>query len=280
MPIVVRKVHSLREPHCRAAVATEVEAIVSAPYFRWKVWLGRCAAALLLIPALPIIGLLTVLVRLTAPGPGLYRQIRVGAQGHTFALYKIRTMRCDAEAATGPVWAGPNDPRITPLGRWLRRVHLDELPQLFNVLRGEMTLVGPRPERPEFTQYLAGEIPGYMDRYLVPPGITGLAQINLPPDTDVDSVRRKLVLDLEYIRTASLWLDLRILLCTLSRLVGLPGMRIAKLLGLVKTRRVPERMMRPAVGNDVPMTYSMRVAKENQGAHGKVEAKANKLPVG
>lgn len=280
MSFVVRKVHPAREQLCRRAVTHEGEGVVSAPYFRWKTRLGRCAAALLLIPALPLIGLLVLLVRLTSRGPGLYRQVRVGIHGQTFALYKIRTMRCDAEATTGPVWTGPNDPRITPLGRLLRRVHLDELPQLFNVIRGEMALVGPRPERPEFTQYLAREIPGYLDRYLVPPGITGLAQINLPPDTDVDSVRHKLVLDLDYIRTASLLLDLRILLCTSSRLFGLPGMRIAKLLGLVKIIRVPERMRRTEAGGDAPTTYSVRVASALHSANGKAVSKKNGLPTG
>jgi hypothetical protein len=140
-------------------------------------------------------------------------------------------MRLDAETGTGPVWtSGKRDPRITPLGRILRSLHLDELPQLFNVLRGEMSLIGPRPERPEFVVVLAEEIPGYMNRLAVLPGITGLAQINLPPDTDLDSVRPKQILDLDYIRTAGPWLDLRMLLCTLLRLVGISGARAMRLM--------------------------------------------------
>ncbi|MEN6492889.1 MAG: sugar transferase [Thermoguttaceae bacterium] len=269
MSSVVRKAFSVREPVCRTALSDETEMVSCSPYFRWKAWGSRLAAAVILIPALPVMALLIVLVRLTSRGPGLYRQVRVGRHGRSFLLYKIRTMRHDAEAKTGPVWTEPRDPRITWLGRFLRRVHLDELPQLFNVLRGEMVLVGPRPERPEFTQYLAREIPGYMDRYLVAPGITGLAQINLPPDTDVDSVRRKLVLDVQYIRTASLSLDLRILLCTSLRLIGLPGLKIAQWLGLVSVPEIPGRMMRPAVNNGAPTTYCVRLTC---GAEGKVAA--------
>ncbi len=203
-----------------------------ARYHRWKGLIGRILAAVLLVPGLPIIGLLIVLVRLTSPGPGIYRQVRVGLGGKTFAMFKIRTMRNDAEVKSGPAWTQKNDPRVTPVGRVLRKLHLDEFPQLFNVLRGEMALIGPRPERPEFTQVLAREIPDYMDRVLVLPGITGLAQINLPPDTDLDSVRRKLVLDLEYVRTATPMIDVRMMACTLLRMLGLRGdyaMRLMRL---------------------------------------------------
>jgi lipopolysaccharide/colanic/teichoic acid biosynthesis glycosyltransferase len=138
-------------------------------------------------------------------------------------MYKIRTMVHNAEAGTGPTWATSNDPRLTRLGYVVRKLHLDELPQLWNVVRGEMSLVGPRPERPEFTHWLAKEIPGYLDRLTVLPGITGLAQINLPPDSDLESVRRKLQLDLEYIRTAGAFLDLRMMACTAFRMIGLRG---------------------------------------------------------
>ena len=237
-------------------------------YFRYKPALGRLLAALILAPALPVIGLLALLTRLTSRGPGLYWQLRVGRAGRTFYLYKIRTMRADAEATSGPVWTEQDDPRITTLGRFLRRLHLDELPQLFNVLRGEMALIGPRPERPEFTQYLAREIPGYMKRYAVLPGITGLAQINLPPDSDVEGVRRKLVLDLEYVRRATLTLDLRIMLCTALKLFGLPAMRIAGWLKLWRNPRVPDWMRREPSGNGsavqpAPTTYTLAVG----GAH-------------
>jgi lipopolysaccharide/colanic/teichoic acid biosynthesis glycosyltransferase len=191
-------------------------------YFRWKGILDRAAAAVLLVPGLPIIALLVLLVRLTSPGPGIYRQARVGSKGRRFVLYKVRTMRQDAETKAGPVWTQPRDPRVTRVGKVLRRLHLDELPQLFNVLKGEMSLVGPRPERPEFIRVLAEVIPEYTDRLAVPPGITGLAQINLPPDSDLASVRRKLVPDFEYIERGGLWLDLRILLHTLFRIFKVP----------------------------------------------------------
>ncbi|MCE9552261.1 MAG: sugar transferase [Planctomycetes bacterium] len=193
-------------------------------YFAWTGWLNRIAAVLLLIPALPAIGILILLTKLTSPGPGIYRQHRVGHRGKTFTLYKIRTMRQDAEAGTGPVWSsGKGDPRVTRLGTIMRALHLDELPQLFNVLSGSMNLIGPRPERPEFTQYLARAIPGYLDRLAIKPGITGLAQIQLPPDTDLDSVRLKLATDLQYLDGVNLWMDLRILACTALRLFGIKG---------------------------------------------------------
>jgi len=206
----------------------------------WKSVFDWGVALVSLIPALPLIGLLMLVVRLTSRGPALYRQVRVGRGCRRFLMYKLRTMRVDAEAHTGPVWAAvAADPRITAVGYWLRRLHLDELPQLFNVLKGEMSLVGPRPERPEFVALLADEIPGYMDRLQVLPGITGLAQVNLPPDSDLDSVRRKLVLDREYLATMSIGLDLRLLLCTAMRVFGLRGGRAVELLGLARTVALP-----------------------------------------
>ena len=201
-------------------------------YFRWKGSIDRALAALMLIPGLPAIGCLIVLVRLTSRGPGIFAQVRVGLNGRKFTMYKLRTMRVDAEAATGAVWCKTNDPRVTRVGSLLRRLHLDELPQLFNVLKGEMSLVGPRPERPEFVEILADAIPRYLHRLDVPPGVTGLAQVNLPPDTDLNSVRRKLVLDLEYARTGSALLDLRLILCTALRILGLRYGRSVRLLGL------------------------------------------------
>jgi lipopolysaccharide/colanic/teichoic acid biosynthesis glycosyltransferase len=208
-------------------------------YVRWKRLLDRVAAALLLVPAVPMIALLVVLVRLTSRGPGIYRQVRVGQRGRKFMMYKIRTMRRDAEAQVGPVWTHPSDARVTLPGRLLRKLHLDELPQLLNVLKGEMSLVGPRPERPEFVEVLAGQIPGYVKRLAVPPGVTGLAQLNLPPDTDLDSVRRKLVLDLEYIEHAGLFLDLRLFLCTLMRVFKLPEGPVLRLLGVQRAVTIP-----------------------------------------
>lgn len=211
-------------------------ALPPARYFTWQGVRCRLAGAALLLPALPLIGLLVVLVRLTSRGPGVFRQTRVGRNGRVFVMYKLRTMSLDAEAGTGPVWAQQVDPRVTRLGRVLRRLHLDEFPQLFNVVKGEMALVGPRPERPEFVARLARELPDYLDRLAVRPGITGLAQINLPPDSTLDDVRRKLVLDLEYVARGSLLFDVRIFLATFLRLFHI---RTAVLLGLLGLRRAP-----------------------------------------
>jgi lipopolysaccharide/colanic/teichoic acid biosynthesis glycosyltransferase len=179
-------------------------------------------AALLLLPALPLIALATALVKLTSRGPAFYCQTRLGRGGRPFRIYKVRTMAHDCERLTGPRWATPGDPRVTPVGRLLRVTHLDELPQLFNVLRGEMSLVGPRPERPEFVAQLERAIPHYRERMAVRPGVTGLAQVQLPPDTDLAGVGQKLACDLYYVRRLSLWLDLRILLSTAAGVLGIP----------------------------------------------------------
>jgi lipopolysaccharide/colanic/teichoic acid biosynthesis glycosyltransferase len=204
----------------------------------------------LLIPGLPMIGLLVLAVRCTSRGPGIYRQTRVGRHGRRFKLYKIRTMRHNAEGGAGAQWTQVGDPRITPLGRVLRKVHLDELPQLWNVLKGEMALIGPRPERPEFVRVLSKEIPGYAERHTVRPGVTGLAQINLPPDIDLLSVRRKVVLDLEYIRHAGPLLDLRIFAATFVRLLGLPGALAMAAFALRRSVVLPEGPVPPRPGGN------------------------------
>jgi len=209
-------------------------------FFRTKEVLDRLLGLVLLVPALPIIAILVVAIRLTSRGPGVYRQVREGKHGRIFTMYKLRSMRIDAEAKSGPTWSASGaDPRVTWLGLWLRRLHLDELPQLWNVVRGEMALVGPRPERPEFVKILAEQIPGYKDRLAVLPGITGLAQINLPPDSDLDSVRRKLIVDVDYIESAGFWLDVRILFCTLLRMFWIKGPAVTRLLGLERVVILP-----------------------------------------
>jgi lipopolysaccharide/colanic/teichoic acid biosynthesis glycosyltransferase len=131
-----------------------------------------------------------------------------------FEIFKFRTMRNDAESDSGPVWASDDDPRVTRVGRMLRRTRLDEIPQFWNVLRGEMSIVGPRPERPTFVQQLRDEIEGYPLRQQVPPGITGWAQVNRPPDQSVEDVRQKVGFDLEYLNRRSVWFDLWIMLKT------------------------------------------------------------------
>lgn len=178
-------------------------------------------AAGLLLAALPVMLACMLLVRFTSRGPALYTQSRVGQGGRVFTLYKIRTMQHDCEKQTGPQWSPPNDPRITPLGRVLRKLHLDELPQLWNVLRGDMSLIGPRPERPEIVKRLRDSVPGYDRRHAVKPGITGFAQVHLPPDTCLRSVKNKLVYDLFYIRNRSAVMELYILFATGLKLFGL-----------------------------------------------------------
>jgi lipopolysaccharide/colanic/teichoic acid biosynthesis glycosyltransferase len=166
----------------------------------------------------PVVLLAALLVKLTSRGPAFYTQTRLGQGGRPFTLYKVRTMAHDCEKASGARWSAPGDPRVTPAGRFLRRTHLDELPQLWNVLKGDMSLVGPRPERPEFVPALEQALPHYRDR----PGVTGLAQVQLPADTDLGSVRRKLTYDLNYIRRRSLWLDLCLVACTAVHMLRVP----------------------------------------------------------
>jgi lipopolysaccharide/colanic/teichoic acid biosynthesis glycosyltransferase len=178
-------------------------------------------ALVLSIIALPIVALAALLVRLTSRGPAFYTQTRTGKGGRIFTIYKLRSMIHQCESLTGPRWTIPGDPRITPVGWLLRRTHIDELPQLLNVLKGEMSLIGPRPERPEFVAELTKAVPGYAERLAVLPGITGLAQVQLAPDTDIEHVRLKLVYDLHFVKHMNLWLDLRILLATGLHMVGM-----------------------------------------------------------
>jgi len=183
-------------------------------YFHWKRYIDLPITLLLSAIALPIVAIAWSLVRLTSQGPGFYKQVRIGLDGKPFTIYKIRSMRVDAEAATGAVWSVRNDKRVTFVGKILRQTHIDELPQLYNVLRGEMDLVGPRPERPEFVSELEKRVDGYAYRLYVKPGVTGLAQLNQDSDIDLNDVRRKLVFDFEYIESASFLFDMRLLFCT------------------------------------------------------------------
>jgi lipopolysaccharide/colanic/teichoic acid biosynthesis glycosyltransferase len=189
-------------------------------YVSFKAAVEFLAALVMLVFATPLIVVAGLLMKLTSRGPVFYCQTRLGRFGKPYTIYKIRTMAEDAERVGGAQWATEDDPRITPVGRFLRRTHLDELPQLWNVLRGDMSLVGPRPERPEFATGLARALPHYWDRLLVRPGVTGLAQVQLPADTDLASVRRKLAYDLYYVRELNLWLDLRIIGSTALKVFG------------------------------------------------------------
>ncbi len=172
----------------------------------------------------PVLLLAMLAIHLDSPGPLFYRQDRVGLHGRVFTLFKLRSMRLDAEAG-GPAWAAQHDSRVTRVGGFLRRTRIDELPQLFNVLRGEMAIVGPRPERPHFVGQLARAIPFYGDRAAVRPGITGWAQVNYPYGASVEDARHKLSYDLYYIKRRSLFLDMLILIATVRVVLFQEGSR-------------------------------------------------------
>jgi exopolysaccharide biosynthesis polyprenyl glycosylphosphotransferase len=185
---------------------------------------GRAGAALrrafdilgslvLVLLMLPLLVLTAIAIRLESPGPAFYRQERVGRGGRVFTLFKFRSMRVDAEAG-GPCWALPRDPRVTRVGRFIRLTRIDEIPQVFNVLAGDMALIGPRPERPAFVQQLAAVIPHYESRHAVRPGITGWAQVNYPYGASVEDARNKLAYDLFYLRRRTFALDVAIVIGT------------------------------------------------------------------
>lgn len=227
---------------------------------------GACKAALdfglaliFLIAAAPVMLLAMILIKLTSRGPVLYTQTRLGENGKPFVIYKLRTMVHRCESLTGARWSLPGDPRITPMGRWLRKTHVDELPQLWNVLFGEMSLVGPRPERPEFVPQLEQAIPHYRSRLLLKPGVTGLAQVQLPPDTDLASVRMKLAFDLYYVRHAGLWLDLRIIMSTALKMASVPYHVLGKVFRLPQ-REAVENEYRRLQGDSKPLPVHAQTA--------------------
>jgi lipopolysaccharide/colanic/teichoic acid biosynthesis glycosyltransferase len=189
-------------------------------YLPVKVAVEWLAALTLCVLTAPLLAALALLVKLSSPGPALYLQTRLGRGGRSYKICKLRTMAHNCEATTGAVWATKDDVRITPVGRVLRLTHLDELPQLWNVLVGEMSLIGPRPERPEIVARIERDLPGYRDRLAIRPGVTGLAQMRLPADSDLESVRRKLAHDMYYIRNLSPVMDARIAVCTVFYFVG------------------------------------------------------------
>jgi sugar transferase (PEP-CTERM system associated) len=178
--------------------------------------LSTVLALSLSILTLPLIPIVVLLIKLTSPGPALYRQKRVGFRNRVFHCYKFRTMRADAEADSGPTWACDDDPRVTLVGRFLRHTRLDEIPQLWNVLRGDMEFVGPRPERPEFVERLSQQIPYYRLRHVVRPGVTGWAQINYQYGNSVEGAKEKLKYDLFYIKNMSPGLDFWIVFQTVK----------------------------------------------------------------
>jgi len=185
----------------------------------WQSIYSFVIAVVALILASPIMLLVGIAVKLTSKGPALYKQKRVGKGDETFMLYKFRSMYADAEARCGAVWAKRDDPRITPIGKWIRKLRLDELPQLLNVVRGEMSIVGPRPERPEFVKTLSEKIPYYRQRHCLKPGITGWAQINYKYSDTLEDTIAKLEYDLYYIKNVSPSLDAYIVFHTLKTMV-------------------------------------------------------------
>lgn len=230
-------------------------------YERIKPSLDFLLATALLVLMAPVMIAAMLLVRLTSRGPAIYSQRRLGLDGEEFTIYKVRTMYQDSEQHSGATWSLPGDPRVTPVGRVLRFTHLDELPQLINVLMGEMSLVGPRPERPEFLPRLERALPDYRRRLAVRPGLTGLAQVQQPPDTDMDSVRRKLNFDLCYVDRMSPWLDFRVILATALKCAGVPFVWIGRLLAL------PDPNARPESDPVVPQELSYNaIASETPAA--------------
>ena len=184
----------------------------------YNIYLKRVIDLIITIPCLmiflPFWGIISIMIKLDSSGPVLYKQDRIGENNTTFTIRKFRSMHYDAEKDSGPVWASDEDPRITRTGAWLRRFRLDEIPQLINVIKGEMSIVGPRPERPFFIDKLMQEFPFYYRRHKVRPGITGWSQIKQPYDMDIDDVRKKLKYDFYYIENLSFSLDIKILAST------------------------------------------------------------------
>lgn len=170
----------------------------------------------ILIAASPFLALAAVLIEIDNPGPVLFKQERVGRNGRIFNLLKLRSMRQDAESRTGPIWSEVGDSRVTRVGRVLRKTKIDEIPQVFNVLKGDMSFVGPRPERPYFVELLKGKVPFYFQRLSINPGITGLAQIKYPYGSSVEDAVEKLQYDLYYIKHMSFWLDFSVLFDTVK----------------------------------------------------------------
>ncbi|TKJ42398.1 exopolysaccharide biosynthesis polyprenyl glycosylphosphotransferase [candidate division LCP-89 bacterium B3_LCP] len=207
----------VRTAHIRSVPLIQVFPDLLSP---WQRWLKRISDTIVSASVLtfgsPLYLLIGLAIKINSKGPVLYRQQRVGRGGKEFILYKFRSMRQDAEARTGPVWAGKDDPRITSMGRIMRKLHIDEFPQFINVLKGDMALVGPRPERPKFVNDFKSKIPLYERRMNIKPGITGWAQVKHKYDESLTDVKDKLQYDLFYLENMSLALDLKIILSTLG----------------------------------------------------------------
>ncbi len=183
-------------------------------YFLAKRAIDILGATIGLVILSPLLVLIAVLIKLTSRGPVVYSQVRVGKDGKHFNIYKLRTMRVDAEKHTGPVWTSKNDNRLTSIGRFLRKTRIDEIPQFINVIQGDMSLVGPRPERPMFVEKLKTQICDYEKRLSVKPGITGMAQVLHRYDETLADVRKKIKYDVLYMKNVCFWTDISIILRT------------------------------------------------------------------
>lgn len=243
-------VPSTHGPQSNTRAPQSFVAVTPSPYCHDKHRIDWWMTLALSTIALPIIAFTAAAIMVLDGRPIFYRQVRVGRNGRHFRIWKFRTMRPDAEQHTGAVWSNQSDPRVTRLGRWLRCSHLDELPQFFNILRGDMNLVGPRPERPEFARELSRELPGYSQRTLVHPGITGLAQLSLGYDEQMSEVGKKVALDVRYIRMASFRLDLSLLVWTAPYIAHQIGTRISSTMQRWSQKSSPSKEVVPLVSPD------------------------------
>jgi lipopolysaccharide/colanic/teichoic acid biosynthesis glycosyltransferase len=215
-------------------------------YLKIKPTFDLLLASLLTVLLFPIVLVIAILVKLTSSGPAFYSQTRLGRLAAPFRIVKFRSMAHNCEKQSGAKWASRNDNRVTPIGKFLRITHLDELPQLLNILQAEMSFVGPRPERPEFISVLEQTVTNYRYRMLVKPGVTGMAQVYLPPDVDLHSVQQKVIYDLYYLRHMTLWLDLQLIVATPLQALGLPCGLVRFLLRLPMPEVIEREAMLPA----------------------------------
>lgn len=246
---------SHRETSCsKTSLARFVPVVPSRPwYLPFKAVVEYVVALILFVLTAPLILLGAILIKLTSPGPAFYLQTRLGKDRKNFRMIKLRTMIHNAEAKTGPIWAQQGDPRITRIGRILRKTHIDEFPQLLNVLMGEMSLIGPRPERPEIASKLSCELERYEERLRVRPGISGLAQLRLPADTDFECVRKKLAYDLYYVKCINPWLDLQLLIFTAWRFAESIMGTACQLIYIPDARTINEKVV-DIFGEEIDLT--------------------------
>ena len=266
IPMLVQQRHS---PITASSDLADMPEQLFGPKFRWyavmRPGLDFLLGLLLLTCLSPVIIGGAVAVKLTSPGPAFYCQTRLGRKGRKFTIVKLRTMVHNAEALTGPVWAQSNDPRTTRLGRFLRNTHIDEFPQLFNVVTGRMGLIGPRPERPEIATSVEWDIPHFRQRLQVRPGITGLSQLVLPADSDIEDVRKKFLTDIYYIQNMNPVLDAQVSFYTLTYLLSASWHGLRHFVSLPCMVRIEQRIASECGPETVQELYgSMNGNRSNQ----------------